>query len=427
MTKDRPAPPLIVTRLSVMMLLEYATLGLWAVTVGSYINANTGEAGAGTFGPGFIGLAGTAGAIGALVSPVVMGVVADRYFSTEKLLALLHLVCGGCLWLMLAARSESVFYLALLLYFQAYVPSATLTSSLALRNLPDADRQFAVVRAFGTVGWVAAGVLIGLLCPLLLGRSIETGLTPLWIAVAAHGVMAAYCLTLPPTPAAGGPKTGWRKLIGGTGMWKNRPFIIFLAVSALAAAPTQFYNSFANPFLNQIGFQHTAAKMALGQAVEVACLLALPALMLRYSIKSLFIAGVLAWAVRYALLAECGSASTWLAYPAILVHGACFAFVYMTGQLYADRVADHDARSAAQGLHALVTGGLGHLAGAFASQWAQATYLTPPGVEPIYNWRFFWWLPASASLLAAILIALLFEERPGAKGHPDDVGHSDVA
>ena len=405
-------PSWVVTRLSLMMGLQYASLGFWAVTVNTYIGANTGQAGSGIFGPGFIGLAATAGAIGAMLSPVLLGIVADRYFSTEKLLAALHLFCAVCLWGMLESSSQSFFYVALMLYFQAYVPTTTLTNSLALRHLPSPVGQFALVRALGTGGWMIAGVVVGYFWPLVTGASIEATTVPLHLGVWAHVATAIYCMTLPATPALGKSSAGWRALAGGANLWRNRAFLIFIVISILAAAPSQFYNSFCNPFLNQTGFEHAAAKLSLGQASEVLCMMAMPILLFRIGVKWLFLIGVLAWSFRFFLFAYCDGALAWLAYPAILVHGACFAFVYMTGQLYADRLADRDSRAAAQGVHTLATSGIGHMGGAFAAQWAQASYLTPAGVDPApYDWHSFWLLPAIVSFIAAIFFALFFTER----------------
>lgn len=392
-----------------MMFLQYASLGLWAVTVGTYIDRNTGGAGEGIFGPGFIGLSATAGAIGALISPVLLGIVADRYFSTEKLLSILHVVCVGCLVVMATSKSSVTFYMALLAYFQAYSPTSTLTSSLALRHLPDSHATFSLVRSFGTVGWVASGLVIGLVCPWLYGRSIEATVDPIWIAAGCGLLTAAYCVTLPATPALGRANAGWHALTGGAKLWANRPFLIFIGVSVLATAPSQFYNSFVNPFLNHEGFEYAAAKLTLGQVTEVACLIGLASLRRRLGLKRLFLVGALAWAGRFLLFSLVAGGAGWLAYPAIFVHGACFAFVYMLGQLYADQLADRDARGAAQGVHSLATNGLGHLLGAFAGQWAQACYLTPEGVSPApYDYGLFWLTPFAISLAAAFLFAGFF-------------------
>ncbi|MEM6328776.1 MAG: MFS transporter [Planctomycetota bacterium] len=405
------ATPWVVSRLSAMMILEYASLGLWIVTVGAFLSANTGAAGSGMFSAGFIGLAATSQALGSLFAPVLVGVAADRFFRSERLLAGLHAVCVGCLWLMCTAPTQAAFYAALLVYFQAYAPTGTLANSLSLRHLPEAEHTFALVRSLGTVGWIAAGVAVGYLWPALFGRGIEATLVPLKLAAVTHAVTALYCLTLPETRPLQRGGVGWRLLAGSGHLLRDRGFLVFLAISLLMTAPSQFYNSFVNPFLNQTGFGHPAAKLTLGQAAEVGCLLLLPALMARFGLRRLLLVGGAAWGVRFAMLAAYGYTGLWIAYPAILLHGVSFVFVYIAGQLYADRVASRDARAAAQGLYMLATGGLGHLLGSILGQYSQAALLTPEGVDPApYRWGAFWLIPCGCSLLACVLAAAFFRE-----------------
>ncbi|MEM1304797.1 MAG: MFS transporter, partial [Planctomycetota bacterium] len=174
-----------------------------------------------------------------------------------------------------------------------------------------------------------------------------------------------------------------------------------------------FYNGFVNPFLNFSGFDDAAGKLTLGQATEVAIMIALPWLLVRFGIKALFIGGAAAWAIRFAMFAAAGEAATaWLAYPAILLHGASFVFIYMTGQLYIDRLADRDARAAAQGIHTVSIFGFGNLIGALAARAAEVRYLTPEGIEPPpYDWPAFWMVAAAMSAAGAVLFALLFHEQ----------------
>lgn len=407
-------PSWITLRVSVMMFLEYGSLGLWAATVGTYLASNTGVSGSGMFDAGFIGTASTAGALGAMVSPALLGIVADRWLPTQWVLTGLHLICALSLWVMCEATSQVMFYLGVVVYFQAFAPSTTLTSSLALRQLPNADRVFPIVRGIGTGGWVASGLIVGFAWRRIFGSDIEATLTPLWLGLGCHVFVAIYCMTLPHTPPLGKAGAGLRALAGGSGLWQNKTFLVFIGISILAAIPSQFYNAFINPFLNQNGYQDAAGKMTLGQMTEVAAMCVLPWLMLTFGLKRLFLIGILAWTARFVMLGYCDSpALAWMAYPAILVHGACFTFVYLTGQLYADRLADRDARGAAQGMHMLATAGVGHLLGAWATSWAQAQYLTPADISPPpYEWRWFWLIPAVISFVAAILFAVFFREQP---------------
>ncbi|MEN1680052.1 MAG: MFS transporter [Planctomycetota bacterium] len=401
----------LLVRLSVFLFLQYGALGLWAVTIGTYIGANTGDAGSGMFSQGFIGLSGVTGAVGAMVSPLVLGVVADRYLATEKLLFMLHTFCAGCLWCMAVSQNEWAFFFWLMVFSLAYTATVSLSTSLSLRALPDSDRQFPIVRAMGTLGWVAAGVAIGYVWPKVTGGSIESEITPVWAGLIAELVLAGYCLTLPATPALGRTTAGWRAIMGGQRLWGNRPFMVFLAVSALAAAPSQLYDKFINLFLNQMGIVHAAAKLSIGQVTEVVCMLTLPLVMLRMRLKTLFLLGVSAWALRFILLAIADAGATWPIYLSILVHGFSYTYVYMLGQLYADRLADRESRGAAQGLHALFTIGVGHLSGALIASMAQSTLLTPAGQQPPpYHWPAFWAVAFGMSSLAAILFAWFFAD-----------------
>lgn len=419
-------------RLSVMMFLEYWPLGLWGVTVQTYIAVNTGEDA--LFSAGFLGLSASASAVGSLVAPTVFGWVADRHFAAEKLLAMLHLGAAAALWGMIRAESQWPFFIGMAAYFQCFSPSATLTSTVALRTLRDPHHEFPAVRLYGTVAWIAAGVFVGAVCPWWWGDSIEPTRWPMVLGAVSHLVMAAYSLTLPDSSpaaeaqgaaaaqgatAAQGAMSGDRAPGGGrVGILRNAPLALFLTVSLLASIPSQPYN-FANAFLNQQGYPGAAAMLTLGQITEVACMAMTPFLARRYRLKTLFLIGVLGWAMRYTMLAlgsQGGAASPGsllLVLGAIVLHGPSYVFVYIAGQMYVDRLVDRKNRGAAQGLHAVATAGVGHLTGAFLTAWSQATFLTPVGVSPPpYHWTPFWLAPVALGLVAAGLFAALFSDRP---------------
>lgn len=402
----------LVSRLSLMMFVQYGALGFWAVTIGTYIGANTGELGAAIFDSGFIGVAATASALGGLISPALLGVVADRWFSTEKLLALLHLLCAFFLVGMYASQHQWLFYFWIVMYFHAYVPTVTLTNGLALRHLKDRDRTFPIVRAIGTAGWVVAGLIVGLVMPAITGESIEATVIPIGMGVVAQVAMAAYCLTLPKTPPLSSVATGWRSAFGGS-LWTDPRFGLFIFVSMLAAISSQYYNSYMNVFLNDRHYDSPAALQTVGQVTEVACMVALPWLLLRFGLKRLFIIGTLAWTVRFLMLAYSDVPGlAWVVLPALAIHGICYTFVYTTGQMYADQLTDPENRNAAQGVHQVVTGGIGHLLGALMAGWSQSIYLTPTGVDPApYDWRSFWWVPTLISIAAAGMFMLAFRKQ----------------
>lgn len=398
-------------RLAAMIFLQYWTLGAWAVTVWTYLAENTGDAGEALFTPRAIGYCLAAGAIGSLVSPAVFGWIADRFYAAERLLAGLHLAAALTLFVMSRVTDEWAFVAAFLAYFHLYVPTVSLTNTVALRHLRSVEREFPPIRVFGTYAWITAGCFVGLLWPLATGSNIEPTATPLVIGSVAGVLMAVYSLTLPHTP----PETAALDF-GDTsqrrGLWRNTPFVALLFVSIFACAPSQAYN-LADAYLNERGYQYAATKLTLGQVSEIACMLLMPSLLLRFGPRRLFLLGVIAWCVRFVLFAFGGPAAV---YFAIAIHGPSYAFVYVAGQLYVDRLVPKTQRGAAQGWHTVASSGLGHLLGAFAVSQAQVAFLTPPGVDPApYRWFEFWLTPAAISFVALVLTLALLRTPPGAK------------
>jgi nucleoside transporter len=412
---DQPvhrSSPGLLARLSAMMFLQYWALGIWYVTVWNFIATNTGDGK--LFSPGFVGYSASASAIGSLVAPTLCGWLADRFISAKYLVAMLHVGAALALGGMFFATSQIAFFVGMIAYFQVYSPSVSITNTIALRLLWDKDREFPVVRLFGTVAWMGAGVFVGILCRWYFDESIEASRLPILMALGSHIAMSLWSLTLPHTPPT--PHDA-NELRPKGNLHRNRAFMLFLLVSLLAAVPSQAYN-FAIVFLNQKGYQGAAAMLTLGQLTEAACLFLMPFLLVRWRLKALFLIGVLGWAARYTLLAigSYGGPDTWAAYPvtlAILLHGPSYVFVYLAGQMYVDRLVHPTNRGAAQGLHTLATGGVGHLLGAGLAGQMQATLLTPPGVSPPpFNWVPFWLIPVGLGLSVAILFAFTFFERP---------------
>lgn len=413
-----PTPPTMIARLAVMLFLQTWPLGLWIVTIGTYIDANTGSAGAGLFSSGYVGYWGVATAIGGVLSPAIAGFLSDRFFAAQRVLVLLHFLCAIALAALAytGSRTEVGFFVTALIYFQLYVPTVTLTNTIAIRNVSDTDRDFPPIRVAATVAWILAGWLVGFFWPWATNRSIEATLVPVWIAAGSHLAMMLYSLTLPETPPVRS-KGFWKNLAGGATLWKNKALLAILGISLLAAAASQPYDRYANVFLNNQGYENAAAKLTLGQATEVACLFAMPWLLRSYGLRVVFLVGVLAWGVRYGLLA---AGAAWAmaepVYAGILLHGPSFVFVYIAGQLYIDRLADSESRGAAQGLHTVAAIGMGHMTGSIAVGMLQSEYLTPPGVSPPpYEWEIFWTLPAIYCVGVAALFWLIFHgEKPHA-------------
>jgi nucleoside transporter len=398
----------ILVRLSAMMFLQYWPLGIWGVTVGTYIAANTGAAGAGIFSAGFVGYSTSASAIGSLISPVVVGFLSDRYFAAERLVALMHAGCAFAAWGMYQSETQAAFFLSILLYFQCFSPAAALTNKIALRHLANVNAEYPLIRIFSTVGWISAGLFLGLAWPWATGESIEATRTPLMLGSCGSMVMVFYSLSLPHTPPEGRSGDFLRRAFRDSAdLVGNRALLAFLGVSVLACIPSMAYNNYANLFLNRQGFSHPAALMTLGQASDVMFLWATPWFIARFGLRALFMSGVVAWCTRYILLASASYFQlAWPVYPAILIHGACFVFIYVIGVMYVDRLVGGTHRGAAQGMYALASSGLGHLLGAFMVGSAQGLFLTPEGVSPPpYEWTAFWLVPAVLGTITVVVFS----------------------
>jgi nucleoside transporter len=395
-------PIAVAPRLCVMMFLNYVIWGAWYVTIGTWLTQTLHFTGTQT-GAVF----GTA-ALSCMISPFFVGLIADRYFATERILCALHLM--GAVLLLLVARSTTFasVYLLLLTYCLCYFPTIALTNSLTLRNIKDAASEFPRIRVFATIGWIVIGVAIGYL-------QIEKSATPFLIAAGCSVIMAVFCLTLPHTPPqAKGHPASWRTIAGFDAlvMLRNRSFAVFVIASVLACIPLTFYFSFTNAYLNEVGVANAAGKMTLGQVSEVVMMLLMPLIYRRFRLKTIFLAGLLAWSVRYVFLAfgNAGDLSI-LFYAAILLHGVCYDFFFMTGQLYTDQEAPAHLRGTAQGFLQFLTYGVGMFIGSMLSGWVVDVFTTTAGTTVTRNWAGFWLTSAAGAFLILLLVAGLFRSR----------------
>ncbi len=396
-------------RLSLMMFLNYVVWGAWYVTLGTYLTTTLKfsgtEAGA---------VFGTT-ALACMISPFFVGLVADRYFASERVLAVLHLLGGLFLYLAAQATTFGPVYFLLLLHCLCYFPTISLTNSLTLRQLTNAGSQFPLIRVFATLGWIAIGVLVGNL-------GVEATATPFLIAAGFSLLMSIYSLTLPHTPpVATRSAVTWKTVLGldALVMLRDRSFLIFVIASVLACIPLAFYFSFTNAFLNESGVRNAAGKMTLGQVSEVGVMLLMPFIFRRFSLKVIFLVGLLAWAVRYFLLAY-GDAGNgiWMFYAAILLHGICYDFFFMTGQLYTDQEAPAHLRGTAQGLLTFLTYGVGMFIGSLLSGRAVDYFTVSDGVSLVRNWNGFWVSSGMGAFAIFLLVALMFRggQRVGSSG-----------
>jgi nucleoside transporter len=395
-----PAPA-IRTRLSVMMFVQYFIYGSWLVTLGTFLGHVLGAS------DKEVGFAYGMPAIAAIVAPLFVGMIADRFFSTERVLATLHALGGVLLFLASRQTSYSAFAMIFLAYTLCYMPTLALTNSLAFDHMADPAREFPRIRVLGTIGFIAVGVLIGNL-------GADTTALPLIIGATASIVMAAYCLTLPHTPPhSAGRALSVRDVFGldALALLKDRSFAIFVLGSFLLCIPLQFYYAFTNPFLNEIGVTGAAAKMTLGQGSEIFFMILMPWFLMRLGVKRMLLIGMAAWTARYLLFANGNvGAGMWMLYLGILLHGVCYDFFFVTGQIYVDQRADVRIRAAAQGFIALVTLGVGQLIGSYlAGVVVNANTLSPVGGTATHDWHRIWTVPALGAVAVLILFALLFK------------------
>lgn len=388
---------LVRTQLSVMMLLEYFIWGAWYVTMGTYMSVYLNASGT------QIGAAYSALAIATIISPFFIGMVADRFFAAQKIMAVLHIVGGALLYLATQVADNTAFYWIILVYSLLYMPTIALSNSIAFAQMNDPGKQFPWIRVFGTLGWILAGLMIGYL-------AIEKSPATFQMAAAASVALGVLSFLLPNTPPKGKTEGAASKALGTEAfvMFKDRPYLIFFIAAILVCIPLSFYYGFANVFLNELGVESAASKMILGQVSEAVFILAIPFLFNNIGVKNMLILGMLAWILRYVCFAFGNiDANMWMLYAGIVLHGICYDFFFVTGYMYTEKKAGEKIKNAAQGLFTFATYGVGMVIGTRFSGWTTDYYTT----DGVHQWNSIWFVPAYIAIVVLVYFLLFFKEK----------------
>jgi nucleoside transporter len=406
-----------------MMFLEFFIWGAWFVTMGSYLTGSLAFSGAES------ALAYSTQSWGAIIAPFVIGLIADKYVNAERLLGGIHLIGAVLLYFLATATEFTGFYPYLLIYMVLYMPTLALVNAISFRQMDDPARHFGNIRVWGTVGWIVAGLAISYVFAWDSQAGLAAGLlrNTFTMAAVASLALGVFSFTLPATPpqkaSTGG---GLRDALGldALALLRDRNFLIFFAASILICIPLAFYYQHANQFLTEIQVANAAGIQTLGQVSEVGFMLLVPFFLKRFGMKLTLLIGMLAWAARYALFAY-GNAGelVFMLILGIALHGVCYDFFFVSGQVFTDSKAGPRYKSAAQGLITLATYGVGMLIGFWiAGQLTDAFALTDGG----HDWRSIWLYPAAFATLVAVLFALLFKNevvsyKPAPTGAPQPV------
>lgn len=399
-----PPPRLSVslrTRLSVMMFLQFFIWGAWFVTLGTYLLQTLGFTGTQT------ARAYSTMPWGAIVAPFIVGMIVDRFFAAERVLGVLHLAGAVLLYQASTVTDPGAFFWVLLGYALCYNPTLALVNAISFQQLTSTERQFPAIRVFGTLGWIAAGLVVGLM-------GVEAQATPLRLAAACSAVLGAFSFLLPHTPPKDlGHRVTWRDVLGldALVLLRQRSFAVFVLASLLICIPLAFYYNFTNAFLNEQGVTNAAGKMTLGQASEALFMLTMPFFFARLGVKYMLLTAMAAWLGRYLLFAFGSPDGFVLAYyVGIALHGICYDFFFVTGQIYVDKSASPRIRASAQGFITLITYGIGMLIGAWASGPVVDRYATTVGGTVRHDWTAIWLWPAAMAAAVMLFFALFFRE-----------------
>ena len=397
----------IYLRLSFMMFLEFFIWGGWFVTMGTFLLTTLGASGAET------GMAYSTQSWGAIIAPFIIGLIADRFFNAERILGVLHLVGAVLMYQLSQTTDFDAFYPYVLGYMIAYMPTLALVNSVSFNQMKDPAKDFPLIRVWGTVGWIVAGLLISFAFAWDSEANVADGLlaNTFMMTAVASAILGVFSFTLPKTPPSqsGGEKVSISDILGldALKLLKDRNFLVFFLSSVLICIPLAFYYQNLSPFLTESGVENSTAIASIGQVSEVVFMLLLPFFFKKYGFKKTILVGMLAWALRYVLFAYGNTGELFfMIIMGILLHGVCYDFFFVSGQIYTDSKAGEKVKSAAQGLITLATYGVGMLVGFYiAGKITDANLLTDGG----HAWQSIWTFPAIFAIAVFVIFAFLFK------------------
>ena len=394
-------------QLSFMMFLEFFIWGGWFVTLGTFLGNNLSASGSET------AMAYSTQSWGAIIAPFIIGLIADRFFNAEKILGVLHIIGALLMYQMSQATDFNVFYPYVLGYMIAYMPTLALVNSVAFNQMKDPTKEFSFIRVWGTIGWIVAGLAISYMFHWDSADAISGGMlknTFLMVAIAS-AILGLFSFFLPKTPpkAKDGEKVTISDILGldALKLLKDRNFLIFFISSILICIPLAFYYQNANPFLSEIGVENPTGKMTIGQMSEVIFMLLLPYFFKKFGFKKTILVGMLAWTIRYLLFAYGNSGElAFMLIIGIALHGICYDFFFVSGQIYTDSKAGKKIKSAAQGLITLATYGVGMLVGFWVAGKITDKYLATDGS---HSWVDIWQFPAIFAAVVLVVFLIFFK------------------
>ncbi|MDQ3650054.1 MAG: MFS transporter [Acidobacteriota bacterium] len=393
-------------RLSLMMFLQYMVWGAWYPVFSAYLER--------------IGFSGVQSGViysllplACMIAPFAGGQLADRYVSTEKLLAVLHLAGGVAMFVAAGMTSYQGLTVMMLIWSMLYAPTLALTNSITFHHLPDAEKKFGLVRVFGTLGWIAVGLLLTALrsvWPETQGLFGLGGADSLWLGGVLALALGLFCFALPHTPPAKKGDSPWA-FLAGFKLLRDPSFALFIIIAFIVATELMFYYVLTAPFLQSINISSTniPAVMTIAQIAEIGTMLALPWMIERWGIRGVMTLGIVAWPIRYAIFAY--GAPTWLVVAALTLHGLCYVCFFVVSFIYVNSVAPPDIRASAQAFITFVTLGAGMYVGSLFAGWISEHFTTGPAGARVVNYTNVFLVPCVLTIICAVVFFFGFKEK----------------